>query len=52
MKTVNWRVNDPELRAVSNVDWAAGLYYPMLRRFWDCFFYGDFEMYGKQKYHD
>jgi len=24
----------------------------MLRKFWDCFFYGDFEKYGKQRYHD
>jgi len=52
MKTVNWRANDPELRALANFDWSAGLYYPMLRRFWDCFFYGDFENYGKQRYID
>ena len=52
MKTVNWRANDPELRWLSKFDWASGLYYPMLRRFWDCFFYGDFEKYGKQRYLD
>lgn len=52
MKTVNWRANDPELKALANFDWGAGLYYPMLRRFWDCFFYGDFENKGKQRYID
>ena len=52
LKTVNWRANDPELRAVSNFDWAAGLYYPMLRKFWECFFGGDFEKNGKQKFHE
>lgn len=52
MKTVDWRANDPELKALAKVDWAAGLYHPMLRSFWDYFFYGDFEKYGKQRYHD
>jgi len=52
MKTVNWRVNDPELRALANFDWSAGMYYPMLRRFWDVFFYGDFEKYGKQRFRE
>ena len=52
MKTVNWRANDAELRLLSHFDWAAGLYYPMLRRFWDCFFYGDFETLGKQRFRD
>lgn len=52
MKTVNWRANDPELRALAKVDWAAGLYHPMLRKFWDYFFYGDFETYGKQRYEE
>jgi len=46
-KTVNWRANDPELRMISKFDWGAGHYYPMLRKFWDCFFYGDFEKHGK-----
>ena len=52
MKTVNWRANDPELKALANVDWSAGLYYPMLRQFWDHFFYGDFENRGKQRFHE
>lgn len=51
MKTVNWRANDPELKAVANFDWSAGLYYPMLRKFWDHFFYGDFENRGKERFH-
>lgn len=52
MKTVNWRANDPELKAVANFDWAAGLYHPMLRKFWKYFFYDDFENQGKQRFHD
>jgi len=52
MKTVNWRANDPELKAVANFDWGAGLYYPMLRKFWDHFFYGDFENRGKERFND
>ena len=52
MKTVDWRANDPELRWLSKFDWASGLYYPMLRRFWDCFFYSDFKKHGKQRYID
>lgn len=52
MKTVDWRANDPELKALSKVDWAASLYHPMLRSLWDYFFYGDFEKYGKQRYRD
>jgi len=52
MKTVDWRANDPELKAVARFDWGAGLYQPMIRRFWDIFFYGDFEKYGKQRYLD
>lgn len=52
MKTVNWRANDPELRWLSHVDWASNLYYPMLRKFWDCFFYGDFENRGKERFND
>lgn len=31
MKTVDWRANDPELRAVAKLDWGAGLYQPMLK---------------------
>ena len=36
-----------ELRFLSKFDWASGLYYPMLRRLWDCFFSHDFEKNGK-----
>ncbi|KAK4991584.1 hypothetical protein LTR28_013252 [Elasticomyces elasticus] len=52
MKTVNWRATDPELKAVAMFDWGAGLYQPMLKKFWDVFFGGDFEANGKQKFHD
>ena len=52
MKTVNWRANDPELKAVANFDWAAGLYQPMLANFWKYFFYNDFENRGKERFHD
>ena len=52
MKTVDWRANDPELKFVSQFDWGSGLYQPMLRKFWDVFFKGDFKKYGKQVYHD
>lgn len=31
MKTVDWRANDPELKAVAKFDWGAGLYQPMLK---------------------
>jgi hypothetical protein len=52
MKTVDWRANDPELKFVAQFDWAAGLYQPMLRKFWDVFFKGDFPKYGKQVFRD
>jgi hypothetical protein len=52
MKTVNWRANDGELKAIAQFDWAAGLYYPMLRKFWQYFFYDDFENRGKERFHD
>lgn len=52
MKTVDWRANDPELKAIAKFDWGAGLYYPMLRKFWDHFFYGDFEHRGKERFHE
>ncbi|KAL3418034.1 nad dependent epimerase [Phlyctema vagabunda] len=48
MKTVYWRVSDPELRWLSYFSWAAGLYYPMLKKFFDEFFKGDFPGQGKQ----
>lgn len=47
MQTVWWRVTDPELRFLSKLDWSAGLYYPMLKRFFDTFFRGDFPNSGK-----
>lgn len=52
MKTVNWRANDPELKWISNFDWGSGLYYPMLRKFWTCFFHDDFSSRGKETYRD
>ncbi|KAL9622458.1 MAG: hypothetical protein Q9160_003134 [Pyrenula sp. 1 TL-2023] len=52
VKTVNWRANDPELKWVSNLDWGSGLYYPMLRKFWTCFFHDDFLNRGKEVYRD
>lgn len=52
LKTVDWRANDPELKLVSQWDWGAGLYQPMLRKFWDVFFKGDFKKYGKQVFND
>ncbi|RKU41355.1 hypothetical protein DL546_001862 [Coniochaeta pulveracea] len=47
MRTVYWRVTDPELRMLSNFSWAAGMYYPMLKKFFDTFFEGDFPNRGK-----
>ncbi|TVY80468.1 hypothetical protein LSUE1_G004432 [Lachnellula suecica] len=47
MRTVYWRVTDPELRMLSYVSWAAGMYYPMLKKFFDTFFEGDFPNKGK-----
>ncbi|KAF7537002.1 hypothetical protein G7Z17_g12947 [Cylindrodendrum hubeiense] len=47
MKTVYWRVTDHELRWLSHVDWAAGMYYPMLKKFFDTFFEGSFPTTGK-----
>ncbi|KAJ9144632.1 NAD dependent epimerase/dehydratase [Pleurostoma richardsiae] len=49
MKTFYWRaVLDPELRLLAWVDWAAGMYQPMIRKFFDTFFEGDFPGRGKQ----
>ena len=48
MKTVYWRVTDPELRWLSHFDWAARMYYPMLKKFFDGFFEGDFPGKGKE----
>jgi len=50
MKTVYWRVTDPELKLLSNFDWAAGMYYPMLKKFFATFFEGDFPNKGKEIY--
>ncbi|TFB05265.1 hypothetical protein CCMA1212_003240 [Trichoderma ghanense] len=50
MKTVYWRATDPELRWLSNFDWAASMYYPMLKKFFDTFFEGDFPNRGKDVY--
>lgn len=47
MKTVYWRATEPELRWLSHFDWAASMYYPMLRKFFDTFFEGDFPNRGK-----
>lgn len=51
MKTVYWRATEPELRIVSNFSWGAGYYYPMLRKFFDTFFEGDFPNRGKEVFH-
>ncbi|KAH9215271.1 P-loop containing nucleoside triphosphate hydrolase protein [Leptodontidium sp. 2 PMI_412] len=48
MRTVFWRVSDPELRYLHHFSWAAGMYYPMLKKFFDTFFRGDFEHQGKE----
>lgn len=52
MKTVYWRVTDPEHKFVSNFSWAASMYYPMLNKFFETFFRGDFPNKGKQVYQD
>lgn len=48
MRTVYWRANDPELKWLSRHDWAAGMYYPVLKKLFDCFFEGDFTNKGKE----
>lgn len=52
MKTVYWRVTDPEHRFVAQFSWAASMYYPMLNKFFETFFRGDFPNKGKQVYQD
>ncbi|KAL1600853.1 hypothetical protein SLS60_007241 [Paraconiothyrium brasiliense] len=47
LKTVWWRATDPELKMLSHVSWAAGMYQPMLKKFFDTFFEGDFPGRGK-----
>lgn len=46
-KTFFWRAMDPELRLLSHVSWAASMYQPMIRKFFDTFFEGDFPNRGK-----
>lgn len=48
MKTVYWRATDPHLRWLSYFDWAASMYQPMLKKFFDTFFEGDFPNRGKE----
>ncbi|KAI9741367.1 MAG: hypothetical protein M1834_003084 [Cirrosporium novae-zelandiae] len=48
MKTVYWRVMDPEFRIVHHFSWGAGMYYPMLKKMFDTFFKGDFPNKGKE----
>ena len=50
MKTVYWRVTDPGIQWLQYVSWGAGFYYPMLKKFFDTFFEGDFEGRGKEIY--
>ena len=52
LKTVYWRVTDVELRVASYLDPAAGMYYPMLRKFFETFFEDDFPNRGKAIYHE
>ncbi|KAI4598224.1 hypothetical protein KJ359_003108 [Pestalotiopsis sp. 9143b] len=47
MRTVWWRVTEPELKWLSYVSWAARMYQPMLQKFFDGFFEGDFPNRGK-----
>ncbi|EEH08582.1 conserved hypothetical protein [Histoplasma capsulatum G186AR] len=50
MKSIWWRVTDLEHLLISNYSWAAGMYYPMLQKFFDICFTGDFPNKGKQVY--
>lgn len=50
MKTVYWRAMDPELKMLSYVSWAASMYQPMLQKFFDTFFEGDFPNKGKARF--
>lgn len=58
LPTVYWRATDHELRMLSNTalpfglsgSWAAQMYYPMLKMFFDTFFEGDFPGRGKDVY--
>ncbi|KAL2381947.1 hypothetical protein RJZ90_003623 [Blastomyces dermatitidis] len=48
--TTRDRVTDPEHRLVSDFSWTASMYRPMLQKFFDTFFKGDFPNKGKQVY--
>ncbi|RFU27976.1 hypothetical protein B7463_g8363, partial [Scytalidium lignicola] len=48
LKTVYWRMTEPEIQWLQYVSWGAGYYYPMLKKFFDTFFEGDFERKGKE----
>jgi len=50
LKTVWWRVTDHEIQMLQYVNWASNMYYPMLKKFFDCFFEGDFVGRGKEIY--
>ncbi|KAK2028144.1 hypothetical protein LX32DRAFT_640276 [Colletotrichum zoysiae] len=46
--TVDRRAQDRFLKALSYVDWASSMYYPMLRKYWDSVFMGDFDKNAKR----
>ncbi len=52
LKTGYWRAKDPELKLASYVDWGAGLYYPMLTKFFETFFKDDFPNRGKEVFRE
>ena len=52
MKTVHWRATEPQLKLIARMDWAAGLYQPMLEKFWEVFWEGDFEKNGKRRFQE
>ncbi|KAF2968557.1 hypothetical protein GQX73_g5045 [Xylaria multiplex] len=52
LKTVYWRVTDIEFRIASYLDPVAGTFYPMLKKFFETFFEGDFPNKGKAIYHE
>ncbi|KAI9734172.1 MAG: hypothetical protein M1818_006944 [Claussenomyces sp. TS43310] len=48
MRTGYWRATEPELRFLSYFDWAAAMYYPLIRRLFSNYFEDDFPNRGKQ----
>lgn len=52
LKTVYWRASDVELRVASYLDPAAGMYRPMLKKFFKTFFEDDFPNRGKEIFHE